>query len=96
MLLHILIGALVSSAMSTSVPIVSRHAGVISDEIEAVKGLLQRVLPEHQHLFDFQILSDCNEVYAACFEVQLDGNRITVRGSSGAPIFVARQLILAT
>ncbi|BDA50506.1 Alpha-N-acetylglucosaminidase [Coccomyxa sp. Obi] len=72
--------------MSTSLPITSRHAGVISDEYEAVRGLLQRVLPEYHHLFDLKILSNCNEVYPACFEVQAEGERITVKGSSGTEV----------
>lgn len=69
--------------MSTLVPITSRHAGVISVEVEAVKGLVQRVLPDYHHLFDLQILSNCNEVYPACFEVRIEGERIIVKGSSG-------------
>lgn len=91
-MLQIFLSALMSSAMSISVPITSTHAGMISDESGAVKDLLQRLIPDYHCLFDLQILSNCNEDYPACFEVHVEGERITVKGSSGAPISAVPQL----
>jgi hypothetical protein len=52
-------------------------------QIDAVNGLVTRILPKHSHIFDIKALHDCHDLHIACFEVHTDGNRIFVKGSSG-------------
>ncbi|EIE20595.1 hypothetical protein COCSUDRAFT_37819 [Coccomyxa subellipsoidea C-169] len=55
----------------------------LSQQIDAVNGLLDRILPEYSHLFELRALPDCDSIQSACFEVHTDGKRIVVKGASG-------------
>ena len=58
----------------------------IADQIEAVQGLLERLLPPHHvAIFRLSILSEISNESAALFEVSVDptGGSVDVKGTSG-------------
>lgn len=66
----------------------------LSQQIEAVSGLLDRILPEYSHLFELRALPDCDSIQSACFEVHTDGKRIFVKGASGMAHFTSSKVCL--
>ena len=56
----------------------------MADQIEAVQGLLERLLPDHAAMFRLSILSEAPHESAALFEVSVDPTgTVHVQGTSG-------------
>ena len=67
--------------MSTS----GAHGMAIATQIEAVEGLLQRLVPDQAALFSLHIADSPQEGDTAFFEVHVDpSGTVNVQGTSGA------------
>ena len=80
LLISVLLGALMVSH-AVNLP--------MADQIEAVQGLLERLLPDHAALFRLYIHGEASEGVAACFEVSIDPTgTIHVEGTSGVGLSI--------
>lgn len=63
----------------------SSGSNPIAQQEEAVRGLIARLLPEHQDLFRVHGIGHCNHDHPAAprFEVRVSGGLVHIQGTSG-------------
>ncbi len=86
---------LVLAMISTGMDVEARcgdlscRQGPLSEQEEAVRGLIGRILPKYRHLFRVHGIRECEHDHhaPACFEVYVCAGLIHVHGTSGTDIF---------
>ena len=71
----------------------ARQAVSTDAQIEAVRGLLGRLLPSHAHIFRLEIASDQQ---GAFFEVHVRAGAVHVQGTSGATLLAMATACMST
>ena len=54
-----------------------------AEQVEAVRGLIARLLPHRDDAFLLRLGLHCHNSHAACFEVTVNGSKVAISGTTG-------------